>query len=944
MTETHDLRLKIDAAAAESGARKFTAAINSVRKAVEGLDRDTAGAFTKLKSIKPEIDVTPITLARTETDKLTSAQTASERAATKMASQLRTVALSSANALRVSTDQASRLRDRLLSVGDTAGLERLNAGLAQLKTSLTNATTGLGVREARAAYADLASELNRTAREAERLNATALASARAEAEAADAARSHAAALERLAQRHDPLRAASKAYERSLSEIQQLEKAGVLSAGRAAQARENASQSLLAASAANVAYANTSRQAGVAAQQMGYQINDVFTMAALGASPMQVVASQIFQVTQAMEMAGGKAKALGSVRTALLGLLNPSTLAVGAVIGLTAALVSWGAAALGAEDATESFKRQLDTLSTLSTDLSATLHILEMDATQLAEKYGTAAARARELAIAQAELRRGEIIDALRAQVAELGFIETRYRQAKGAAELYSFGIRNIAEDFKISRAEAIGFHDVLMRLGEAATFEEQRAALQAIVRHAEEAGVKLSQFPPELRAAAINMIDLSNESDALQQLLQRAADVISGATGQTGAWASAMSGVRAEIDAIASSLANIGGGVINNAAKRAELTALQAGKSVKEAAVARERFRREQEWAAREKSAGSGIGGWLQRQAIGAERYQFEEGVRLDSQLDAARAAARKAASSSRGGSSRRVEVLGDESRQLERLIKQTNNRTFALDQENAALRLLIDGQAETMEGAKLLAAAQAAGMSATDANTLAMVRQHDAAAKLNEQLQRLARDPVKDWIESVPTWKEAGRQIETQVFDSLGDAIAEFARTGKMDFEKLGASILATATEVIADMAVKELITMLGGSIGGGGSGGFGFGDFLAGVFGAGSEGGYSESLPGRQVMPLAAFNAAPPFSEGTPNPSGIPAVLHPGEAVVPLSKGRKIPVDLGETAGGSSSPVVNNFNWNIQTPDADSFRRSRDQIAADMARSGQRAMQKNG
>lgn len=931
MAETHELRLKIDAGAAQSGARQFTSAIKAVKAAVRDLDKDATGAFTKLRSIKPEIDVTPLTRATTETDKLSSASD-------KAAATIQRTALASASALRTSEQAAQRLALRMGDLGNTAGIAQLEAALQRMRMSLTNATSTLDVRAAKSQFDDLRSSLLQTTVAAEYARGEQAQLAREMEAASRAAAAHGETLDRLRAKYNPLYAASKQYESALDAISFAEREGAISAQVAEQARARAAQTLGAASAANVAYANTSRQAGVAAQQMGYQINDVFTMAALGASPMQVVASQIFQVTQAMEMAGGKAKALSSVRTALLGLLTPSTLAVGAVIGLTAALVSWGAAALGAEDATESFKRQLDTLSTLSTDLSATLHILEMDATQLAEKYGTAAARARELAIAQAELRRGEIIDALRAQVAELGFIETRYRQAQGAAELYSFGIRNIAEDFKISRAEAIGFHDVLMRLGDAATFEEQRAALQAIVRHAEEAGIKLSQFPPELRAAAINMIDLSNESDALQQLLQRAADVINGATGQTGAWASAMSGVRAEIDAIASSLANIGGGVINNASKRAELTALQAGKSVKEAAVARERFRREQEWAAREQSAGSGIGGWLQRQAIGAERYQFEEGVRLDSQLDAAR----KAASSSSGGSSRRVEVLGDESRQLERLIKQTNNRTFGLNQENAALRLLIDGQAETMEGAKLLAAAQAAGMSATDANTLAMVRQHDAAAKLNEQLQRLARDPVKDWIDSVPTWKEAGRQIETQVFDSLGDAIAEFARTGKMDFEKLGASILATATEVIADMAVKELITMLGGSIGGGGSGGFGFGDFLAGVFGAGSEGGFSESLPGRQVMPLAAFNNAPHFSEGTPNTSGIPSILHPNEAVIPLTKGRKVPVEMGDSAGGGT--VINMpQTFQINTPDAESFRRSRDQIAADMARSGQRAMQKN-
>jgi len=943
MTETHELRLKIDAGAAQSGARQFTSAINAVKKAVRDLDKDATGAFTKLRSIKPQVDVTPLRAARTEAAALATATTAAGTASDRAAERIRTLAVQSATALRVSTDQASRLRDRLLSVGDTAGLAKLESGLDRLRMSLINATSNLDVREARAGYADLASELNRTAREAERLNAIAIAEARAETEAADAARTHAAALERLAQRHDPLRAASKAYESALEEIHQLESAGALSAARAAAAREQAASSLLAVGNAADVYAGKARVSGHQTAYMASQFNDIGVMLASGQSPLILAVQQGTQISQMLNQLGGKTSILATLRAGFMSMINPVSLVTIGVIAGGAALAQWAMEALGAGDATESFKRQLDTLSTLSTDLSATLNILEMDAVQLAEKYGTAATRARELAIAQAELRRGDIIEALRAQVAELGFIETRYRQAQGAAALYSNGITNIANDFQISRQEALGFHNVLMRLAEATTFEEQRAALQAIVRHAQEAGIELSQFPTELRAAAINMIDLSNESDALKALLVRAADAISVATGQTGAWASAMSGVRVEIDAIAGSLAAIGGGVINNAAKKAELTALQAGKTVKEAAVARERFRREQEWSAREQAAGSGIGGWFQRQLIGAEQYQFEEGVTLDSQIDAARTAARKAASSSGGGGASRVASLDDETNQLQKLIKEMSRRTYALDVENDALALVVSGQASNLDVAKLMIAAQREGAGAIDEQTAAMIRQYEAAQTLNDRLTRLARDPVKEWIDSVPTWTEAGRQIETQVFDSLGDAIATFAKTGKMDFESLGAAIADTAADIIADMAVKELIGMLGGNIGGGGgAGGFGLGDIFGAVFGAGSEGGYSESLPGRQAAPISAFAHAPHFAQGTANTSGIPSILHDNEAVIPLTKGRKVPVEMGDTAQGGQ---VVNFapTYNIQTPDADGFRRSQRQITSDAFASAQRAAAAN-
>jgi len=89
--------------------------------------------------------------------------------------------------------------------------------------------------------------------------------------------------------------------------------------------------------------------------------------------------------------------------------------------------------------------------------------------------------------------------------------------------------------------------------------------------------------------------------------------------------------------------------------------------------------------------------------------------------------------------------------------------------------------------------------------------------------------------------------------------------------------------------------------------------------------------------------FHNAPHYAEGTANTSGIPAILHPSEAVVPLSRGRAIPVDLGDNAGGGQ--VIDSRQYiTITTPDAGSFRRSSKQVAADLARAGQAAIRQNG
>ena len=74
-----------------------------------------------------------------------------------------------------------------------------------------------------------------------------------------------------------------------------------------------------------------------------------------------------------------------------------------------------------------------------------------------------------------------------------------------------------------------------------------------------------------------------------------------------------------------------------------------------------------------------------------------------------------------------------------------------------------------------------------------------------------------------------------------------------------------------------------------------------------------------------------APAYAEGTPNTSGgIPAILHDNEAVVPLSRGRSIPIEMNGN-GGQQAPAVTHYHMtnNIQAKDVDSFRKTSGQLA---------------
>lgn len=170
----------------------------------------------------------------------------------------------------------------------------------------------------------------------------------------------------------------------------------------------------------------------------------------------------------------------------------------------------------------------------------------------------------------------------------------------------------------------------------------------------------------------------------------------------------------------------------------------------------------------------------------------------------------------------------------------------------------------------------------------------------------------------------DIGRQSSSTANDlaGLGTSIA-----------KLGASGKATAPAVVnvAESILKLLSNLASSGGSGGGAGGLisGAAGLIGGLF---SEGGYSGSAVTSAAMPASFWAGAPAYAEGTPNTSGgMPAILHDNEAVIPLSRGREIPVDLRGAGGGGDTTVNYHMHSNISAKDHDSFRRNSNQMAAD-------------
>jgi len=164
--------------------------------------------------------------------------------------------------------------------------------------------------------------------------------------------------------------------------------------------------------------------------------------------------------------------------------------------------------------------------------------------------------------------------------------------------------------------------------------------------------------------------------------------------------------------------------------------------------------------------------------------------------------------------------------------------------------------------------------------------------------------------------------------FQSAENAVATFVKSGKMDFRDLVTSMIADLAKLAARRFILgPIANALSGALGG--AGGL-FADILHAGGTVGSPG------PGR-IVPAMAFAGAPRMHSGGwagLKPDEVPAILQRGERVL----SRREAAGYGQ--GASPAP---NISVTINARDAESFRQSRTQVAADIARAvslGRRGM----
>ncbi len=184
-----------------------------------------------------------------------------------------------------------------------------------------------------------------------------------------------------------------------------------------------------------------------------------------------------------------------------------------------------------------------------------------------------------------------------------------------------------------------------------------------------------------------------------------------------------------------------------------------------------------------------------------------------------------------------------------------------------------------------------------------------------------LARDAVKAMLDYIT---EAAPQIDSAVssVDKLAEALGGVAKgfgaavTAGENFVRQLDAVIDKAAEAIKRMNDLESAARAAlqaaqaanaeANAGGGGQ--------------SGRYGGMSGNLPETQpVRSMDVFNNAPQFRDGTPDTSkylskvsggGIPSILHPNEAVVPLPKGRSIPVEIKMPQMPAPQPVTSDIN----------------------------------
>lgn len=195
------------------------------------------------------------------------------------------------------------------------------------------------------------------------------------------------------------------------------------------------------------------------------------------------------------------------------------------------------------------------------------------------------------------------------------------------------------------------------------------------------------------------------------------------------------------------------------------------------------------------------------------------------------------------------------------------------------------------------------------------------------------------------PQFQQAGQSIQQAGQNAqMAGTQAQSSTSGLNSMTSGLSSMTAGLSSAIPGLSsVTQALSALG-SLGGGSP-------LSAGLF---KEGGFSGSPVSSGSMPASAWAGAPHYAEGTANTSGgHPAILHDNEAVIPLSRGREVPVKINSTDDDESAKSEfgrvqegrGGMSLNLHlhgVKNGDDFNKSKRQVQAAMATGAERALRR--
>ena len=652
-------------------------------------------------------------------------------------------------------------------------------------------------------------------------------------------------------------------------------------GRIKQEAREAEKAVVKSNAAMTAsFTQMSRQSRAQIQNVSYQLQDVFVQIAGGQGAVRALSQQMPQ---------------------LLGGFG----AVGAVLGtISAVAIPLAATFMTAGNNAEALNQQIDSLQKTLNTYKGTIDKALAPMEDLWKQFGVGADAARDTYAAMLEIERIEYLKGMRAgvvavseQLTSLTDALARYQGAvnstDGLGEAKALAVQSALNElqkyFGLSAQEADKVNQALQNMA-AARDQGPAAAAQAAKELGDALMVAYDQggrtndalldaakraYELQLNAAeaARVMGDVADGAANAADGTITAADAAEAARVATENWAAAMSGVRAEIGAIASALASMGGGMIANASKFVELNALKQGKSVAEAAQARQKAQMEADFAAREMAAGT----WVEKMVLKGEKALAERGLALDGELEVARAEARKAeqaAAKATGGGGRKRSGGGRAKKEREAPdILESANRDIQQLERQIELLGKSNQEVATAEARwAMLDAAKKAGIPVNDELNAKIDSQAAQVGNLTQQLE--------------------DAQLAQEQFDQAIEGIANAFSNAILEGENLRDSLASIFKQIAANILNAGIQSALTQAFSGAGGGGF-LGNLLSAAFG-----GTKAAAPS---FDGGGFTGLGSRSGGIDGKGGFPAILHPNETVLDHTKGQS-----GGGSGGSYAMTI--------------------------------------